>query len=109
MSTTTEAREAVVVEFERIGRRRDVPSITVESTDPDVIAERVYRHAGAFLASRAFDVEVGMRADGTGDVFIDGGRFGRGTLAPVAPSALDDPELHAERYTPERLDTDLTD
>lgn len=66
-----------VVTFERIGRRRDLPPITVEGADGDEIAEAVWRFANRHLGSKMFDVYVDLEAmRGT----IEQGRFGAFTL-----------------------------
>jgi hypothetical protein len=45
-----------VVSFDRIGRNHAVPSVSVMSDDPDVIAQAVYSHARHYLASREVEV-----------------------------------------------------
>jgi hypothetical protein len=71
-----------VATFERIGRRHDVPPLTVDSADPDAIAEAVWAYARQFLGSRWFDVVVDL-AELRGS--IEFGRFGKFTLASSSP------------------------
>jgi hypothetical protein len=59
-----------VVTFERLGRNHSVPPLTVDSADPDVIAEAVYREARKHLVSRDVEVEVDLTA---GQVFVFAG------------------------------------
>jgi hypothetical protein len=66
-----------LIDFERIGRTHNPPSLTVESDDPDEVAYAVFCHARRYLASRDFGVFVDldeMRGH------IDAGRFGRFTI-----------------------------
>lgn len=78
------------VTFERVGRSHAVGEVTVESTDPAVIAEHVHRHVKPLLRSKAYDVDVVLHADGTGTCLIEGGRFGRGTVEVVeAPAPVE--------------------
>ena len=74
------------VDFTRVGRKRDVPPLTVTGVHtPDEMAEQVYDYVKAFLVSREFVVTVTLNdAQDSGTVSIDGGRFGGGTVAAVA-------------------------
>lgn len=62
------------ISFDRIGRRRDVPplEVTVKAADEwragNVVAEKVYRYAGKYLASRGYEVDVDLEK-GTGYIF----------------------------------------
>jgi hypothetical protein len=72
---------AYVVSFERIGRHHDL-TLECEAVDADDLAEQVFRFAGRHLGSRDYVVSVDLDADATtGKGSIDGGRFGRFTVA----------------------------
>lgn len=68
------------VEFERVGRRRDIAPQTFTAANPDDLAEQVWRFVGRYLGSRAYDVFVEIE-DGRGS--IEAGRFGTFTIAEV--------------------------
>ena len=88
-----------IIDFERIGRNHNVPSLTVESDDGEAIAEAVYRHARNHLASRDFVVIVDLdKLSGS----IEAGRFGLFTLrrleeVPQFQSAEMAHQLHESR------------
>lgn len=71
--------------FDRLGRSRLPDALTVRLTIPDIdseedrdyAAEVLYRHCKRYLASSEFTVTVDFS---TGQVWVDGGRFGRGRL-----------------------------
>ena len=48
--------------FDRIGRNRAVPPLTIAAKDPDEIAKAIYRYARRYVMSR--DVEVTVNGDG---------------------------------------------
>ena len=66
-----------VIEFERIGRRRDLEPLHVSAADADDLAAQVFRHADRYLGSREFTVLVDLEQ---GTVSIGAGRFGRGSV-----------------------------
>lgn len=71
----------LIVKFERIGRRRDVPLLRTPDDHPDLVAEAVWRYAGKYLGSRDYDVDVKLPTDeAAGAVSIGWGRFGVGTI-----------------------------
>ena len=73
--------EAARVEFERIGRKREVPPLDVPAgLSANGTAELLHKYVGKFLGSSEYTVMVDYR-DGT--VSIDGGRFGTGKLVPA--------------------------
>lgn len=78
MDTATTTKYSV--EFERIGRRRDVPDNIFTVVDADDLAQQVWRFAGRYLGSRWYDVTVDLDAM-TGS--IEAGRFGRFFLREV--------------------------
>jgi hypothetical protein len=72
------------VTFDRLGRKRDLV-LECEVTDADDLAEKVYRFAGQHLSSRDFEVVVGLDPDTReGRGWIEDGRFGAFTVAPLA-------------------------
>lgn len=73
-----------VVDFERIGRTGSTPAaaLHVEVTganadDAQIIAETLYGHVGKHLRSREYSISVDLPG---GMVYIEGGRFGKGTV-----------------------------
>jgi hypothetical protein len=65
------------IEFERIGRNRDVEPLAVKATNHDDLVEQVYWYARPHLGSRDVDVYVDLEK-GTGGIlcgFNSGGRF----------------------------------
>lgn len=83
------------VDMVRVGRHHSPQPLMVQVPTPlpvvavaDRLAEAVYRWATGkaprgrpLVASRSFDVEVGLDDDGaTGSVSIEHGRFGTGTV-----------------------------
>lgn len=72
----------IVVEFERVGRHRNVPDLSLPCTImPDDAADAIYKHARPFLLSRDFEVSVTLPHDGKdGWVQIGLGRYGRGVV-----------------------------
>ena len=82
------------ITFDRIGRHRHVPAITVETApaagdgqhDTDAIGTRVHRYALDFLASRGVDVDLAMRDDltGMGSIFAGDRNVGSFTVTPRA-------------------------
>lgn len=52
-----------VVQFKRLGRNHQPPSVAVESGDPDVIAQAVFAHARRYLVSNDINVIVDLDAN----------------------------------------------
>lgn len=80
----------LIVKFERIGRTGSTPeaALTVHvpanlATDPDRIAEVLSRHVDRHLRSSYFTLSVDLA---TGEVLIEGGRFGRGQILVAQPA-----------------------
>lgn len=72
-------RQMALVEFERVGRKRDVEPLNVEFETFGGLADVIARHVGRYLMSKEFDVDLFVKEDdGTVIVLIDGGRFGKG-------------------------------
>jgi hypothetical protein len=74
----------LIVKFERIGRTGTTPeaALTVHvpenlAGDPDKVAHLLFRHCRRYLLSREFSVSVDMEDR---KVWIDGGRFGTGSI-----------------------------
>lgn len=51
-----------IATFDRMGRNHKPPIVTVESDDPDEIAEAIYRVARKHLMSRDVEVVVNLEA-----------------------------------------------
>lgn len=90
MTAPTSAAD-LIVKFERIGRTGSTPeaALTVHvpanlATDADSVAEVLYLHCKQHLASRWFDVSVDLES---GEVLIEGGRFGKGRILVAAEAA----------------------
>lgn len=49
-----------VVEFERVGRNRNVKPLTTTARDADELAEKIYDHARPHLGSQAVHVDVDL-------------------------------------------------
>ena len=89
---------ALTVTFtdDRIGRRRDVPPLTVNvgpapltDADADDVAEALHKYAGKYLMSRDYEVAVDLDEHGHGKAWIGGGRFGFATITPAPlPAAV---------------------
>ncbi|MGW3808819.1 hypothetical protein [Micromonospora sp. NPDC005113] len=73
-----------LVEFDRIGRSRDVSPIVVSALDADDLAAQIHRFARPYLMSRDVSVWLGMdnMRGGITCGFNNGGTF---TLAEVKP------------------------
>lgn len=68
----------MTITFERIGRHHSVEPLEVDNQlDADQVAEKVWRYARRFLASRDFEVNVDLAS---GLVSIGWGRFGSGRI-----------------------------
>lgn len=79
----------LIVKFERIGRSGTTPeaALTVHvpanfADDEQRVAEYLYVHCKRHLASREFSISVDLE---DGEVRIEGGRFGRGTILEAKP------------------------
>lgn len=70
---------AATVLFERVGRNHTVPPLTVESSDPDDIAEAVYRVARKHCMSRDVEVCVDL-TEGRVSIFAGFHNAGGGTV-----------------------------
>jgi hypothetical protein len=68
------------VTFDRIGRNHHVPDLDVSAIVADEIAEAAQRYARRYITSRDFVVSVDLAE---GRVYIEGGRFGTGTVQLV--------------------------
>lgn len=86
-----ELAQDLIVKFERIGRTGTTPeaALTVHvpahfADDAERVAEVLYAHCRRHLASRFFDVSVDMES---GQVFIEGGRFGKGRILTATERA----------------------
>jgi hypothetical protein len=79
---------SVVVGFDRVGRH-GTTSLRIDSTDPDEIARQIRKHirTNRLIASREFDVHVDIEG---ARVLLDGGRFGRGTIAGLPSRPADE-------------------
>jgi hypothetical protein len=84
----TEAANTPVykIEFERISRNRAVEPLLVSAAlDEGQVAAKVLAYARRFCASNSFGVTVELPDDkSAGRVWIEGGRFGEGTIRVVA-------------------------
>lgn len=72
-----------IVNFERIGRNRSVEPLTVQSDDPDTIAEAIYKYARPKLASKDVEVTVNLEKL-TGIIEVGWNNGGTFTLEKVA-------------------------
>ena len=77
---------AYLATFERIGRNRNVEQLTIDADEPNAIADAIHGRARRNLGSRFFTVMVDLAED---TFLIEGGRFGRGTLAVVTEQEVD--------------------
>ena len=76
------------ITFDRIGRRRDVPPLLVDTVNPrteqptsnDDVAYLVHTYAGGYLASHDYGVTCSIDE---GHGHIGGGRFGHFTIERV--------------------------
>lgn len=79
---------SVRISFDRIGRSRTqgiaVEPLVIESSDPDVIAEAVYRYARQYLGSRDVEVVVDMDALQV-SIFCGFNNGGTGTIEHISP------------------------
>jgi hypothetical protein len=88
----------LLVEFVRVGRNHYVAPLSCQfdRTDEESfnhLVDAIYKHADRHLISRAYHVDVLLDpATGIGEVLIDGGRFGRGTISPQPEGEPDAPE-----------------
>lgn len=79
--TTTEELIVYKVTFERVGRYRDLPPLTVRAKDGDDLAEQIYKYVRPSLRSR--DVEIVVDPE-TGEGMIVCGVQNGGTFTVVA-------------------------
>lgn len=83
----------LTIDFERIGRSHNPPPFTyrLDLTSRrgfDGMVDALHRYVGRYLSSREFQVDVILDPDTSqGVVTIDGGRFGKGTIAPTPTPA----------------------
>lgn len=88
----------LLVEFVRIGRNHHVAPLSCQFDHTDEesfnrLVDNIYRHADRHVRSREYHVDVFLDpATGIGEVIIDGGRFGRGTISPQPEGDADAPE-----------------
>jgi hypothetical protein len=83
------------VTFERIGRRREVPHLDIELTNPHdaevpiVIVDKVFDYVKRYLGSKECDVDIyghplsPRDSDEGCEILLEGGRFGRATVEVV--------------------------
>lgn len=75
-----------VVTFERVGRYRDLPPLTVRAKDGDHLAKEIYRYVRPSLRSRDVEIVVdietgdgmivcGVRSGGTFKVVVEPGTY----------------------------------
>ena len=66
-----------IVEFERIGRKKNVPTLSTKAIDADDLAEKIWRYARPHLMSRDIEVFVDENIGG-GHILCgmrNGGKF----------------------------------
>lgn len=75
---------SLIIEFDHIGRTHNPPPLRVAmNRGPEYIEKEVHRYAGKYLMSREYDVYCDLapiHPGETGNVYIDGGRFGKGKI-----------------------------
>lgn len=73
------------VDFKRIGRNHNVPSVQAAVSNADSLAAVIYGHARSYLMSSDFTVDVDLEAM---KGLIDGGRFGTFTITELVAGAV---------------------
>lgn len=84
-SVTQDTTIAYVVTFERVGRHRDLPPLTVRARDGDHLAQEIYRYVRPSLMSRDVEIVVDVET-GEGNIFC--GFNNGGTFTVVAEAGV---------------------